>query len=120
MIDNTVPDGKELGAITDKPFNALFTGKVAMYPYHARYGAVMESMGIPAADIGWVYMPKGPAAKSYVTASGSMPDMFVVPRDISNPKEVVAAIQDVAAYWDTSRKVRVWICTVRRKSCIRP
>lgn len=27
--------------------------------------------------------------------------------DISNPKEVVAAIQDVAAYWDTSRKVRV-------------
>ncbi len=107
MIDNTIPDGKELGEITDKPFNAMFTGKVAMCAYHARYGAVMESMGIPSNDIGWVYFPKGPAASEYVTASGTMPDMFVVPRDISEPEKVVAAIQDVAAYWDESREVRL-------------
>ena len=106
MIDNTVPDGKELGAITNSPFNAMFTGKVAMYPYHARYGAALQDQGVPAKDIGWVYFPKGPGAKSYVTSTGTMPDMFLVAMDIKNPKEVVVALQDMCAYWDTSRKVK--------------
>ncbi len=106
MIDNTIPDGKELGAITDKPFNAMFTGKVAMATYHARYGAVLEQMGIPSSDIGWIYLPKGPSAKTYITATGTMPDMFVIPRNVNAPKEVTAVIQDLAAYWDTSREVK--------------
>jgi len=106
MIDNTIPDGAELGAITDKPFNAIFTGKVAMATYHARYGAVMEQMGIASKNIGWVYFPKGPAAKTYVAATGTMPDMYVIPRHVSAPKEVVAAVQDLAAYWDASREIK--------------
>ena len=105
-IMGAFPDGKELGAITDKPFNAMFTGKVAMATYHARYGAVLEQMGIPSSDIGWIYLPKGPSAKTYITATGTMPDMFVIPRNVNAPKEVTAVIQDLAAYWDTSREVK--------------
>jgi hypothetical protein len=106
MIDNTIPDGKELGEITDKPFNAMFTGKVAMATYHARYGAVLEQMGIPSKNIGWVYLPKGPAAKTYVAPTGTLPDMYVIPRHVSAPKDVVAAVQDLAAYWDVSREIK--------------
>lgn len=106
FADNTVPDGKELGAITDSPFNAMTTGKVAMFSYHARYGAVLESYNIPSSDIGWIFLPKGPDAKSYTTATGTAPGMFVIPQAVSDAKEVVSAVQDLAAYWDTSREVR--------------
>ena len=104
--DNTVPDGKELGAITSSPFNAMTTGHVAMFNYHARYGAVLLNYGIASSDIGWVYLPKGPAAKSYTTSTGTMPEMSVIPTAAKSPKELVAAVQDLAAYWDTSRKVQ--------------
>lgn len=106
LVDNTVPDGAELGAITNSPFNAMTTGKVAMFPYHARYGAVLEKYGIPAADIGWVYLPKGPSAKEYSTSSTTVSPMLVIPRHVSGAKELVAAVQDMCAYWDTSREVK--------------
>lgn len=106
LVDNTVPDGAELGAITNSPFNAMLTGKVAMFPYHARYGAVLEKYGIPSKDIGWVYYPKGPSAKSYTTSCTTVSPMLVIPRHAANAKELVAAVQDMCAYWDTSRAVK--------------
>ena len=101
-VDHSIPDGKELGQITNSPFNAMFTGKVAMFPYHARYGAVLEAQKIN--DFGWIYLPKGPAATDYVTPTGSMPDMAMFPTYVKQPKEVIAAVQDALAYWDTSKK----------------
>ncbi len=106
LVDKTVPNGAELGAITNSPFNAMTTGKVAMFPYHARYGYVLEKYGIPAADIGWVYLPKGPKAKGYTTSCVTVSQMLVIPRHVSGAKEVVAAVQDMCAYWDTSRAVK--------------
>lgn len=106
LVDNTVPDGAELGAITNSPFNAMTTGKVAMFNYHARYGEVLRNYGIAAADIGWVYMPKGPAATEYSASSGTMPEMMLIPSAADNPKELIAAVQDLAAYWDDSRAVK--------------
>lgn len=106
LVDNTIPDGAELGAITNSPFNAMTTGKVAMFNYQGRYGAVLESFGIPSSDIGWIYMPKGPKATNYSTSTGTLPNMYVLPLAAKNPKEIVAAMQDLAAYWDTSRTVR--------------
>ena len=32
--------------------------------------------------------------------------MLVIPRHVSGAKEVVAAVQDMCAYWDTSRAVK--------------
>ena len=104
--DNTVPDGKELGAITSSPFNAMTTGHVAMFNYHARYGAVLLNYGIASSDIGWVYMPKGPAATSYTTSTNTKPNMFLIPTAAKSPKELIAAVQDLAAYWDTSREIQ--------------
>ena len=106
-VDHSIPNGKELGQITTSPFNAMFTGKVAMFPYHARYGAVLEAQKIN--DFGWVYLPKGPAASDYVVPTGSMPDMVVFPTHLKQPKEVIAAVQDALAYWDTSKKEPVAI-----------
>ena len=106
FTDNTVPDGAELGAITNSPFNAMLTGKVAMFPYHVRYGAVLEKYGIPSADIGWIYFPMGPSAKGFTTSCTTVSPMYVIPRHVSEPKQLVAAVQDMCAYWDTSRAVR--------------
>lgn len=105
-IDHSVPNGEELKALgTDSPFGAMFTGKVAMYSCHARYGKALKDMGIN--NIGWVYYPKGPKAKDFIVPSGTQPDMVTIPAKVSNPKEVVAVIQDAFAYWDTSRAEKI-------------
>ncbi|MDD4700274.1 MAG: hypothetical protein PHV07_08500, partial [Oscillospiraceae bacterium] len=104
-VDHSIPNGAELGEITNSPFNAMTTGKVAMYACHARYGEVLLSRGIK--NFGWVYYPKGPSAKDYVVPTGSTPDMAVIPAKVSNPKEIVAVIQDAMAYWDISKPQQV-------------
>lgn len=105
-VDHSVPNGEELKNLgTDSPFGAMFTGKVAMYSCHARYGRALQDMKIK--NIGWVYYPKGPKASDYVVPSGTQPDMAVVPAKVSNPKEIVAVVQDALAYWDTSREEKI-------------
>ena len=103
VIVYSTPDGAELGQITDKPFNAMFSGKVAIFPYKFQYGAVLIAQCMKATDIGWVYMPKGPMAKDYILNSATQPPMFVVPANAKDPQKLVAALQDAVGYWSTGK-----------------
>ena len=102
-VDNVIPDGAEAAKIADTVFNAMFTGKVAMFPYQVRYGAVMVKQGIAAEDVGWVYLPKGPNAKDYIIGCRTIGSLWAFPAKIENPEEVVAAWQDAVGYWDESK-----------------
>ncbi len=105
-VDHSIPNGAELAALgTTSPFGAMFTGKVAMYSCHARYGRALQDMQIK--NIGWVYYPKGPKADDYVVPSGNQPDMVVVPTHVEAPKEVIAALQDAFAYWDENKQEKM-------------
>lgn len=106
-VDKVIPTGAQLGKICSAPVDAMFTGKVAMFPYQVWYGPALMKKGIAASDIGWCYFPKGPNAKDYVIPAMTKEPEWVFPAKIANAQGVVAAVQDALAYWGSDKNPAV-------------
>jgi hypothetical protein len=101
-VDKVVPDGNS--GLNATAFYQMQSGKLAMYPYTVAYGPYLVKSGIKAADLGWVYWPKGNSAlnNDYIIPNATQPRNWVLPSNIEKPKEIVAAITYATAFWSSN------------------
>ena len=101
-------------------FHAMATGKAAMFTYGSGYGPwLAEETGMSWDEIGWVYLPKGPRAKNYVSATFTQKNMLMVQKHVKNPADVVLVMQDAMAFWSKNHTSAMTVEQVRRKNATR-
>lgn len=100
-------------------FNAMATGKAAMFTYNAEYAVSLAEKGMDVEDIGWVYFPKGPDATDYVAPNFTTQDCFMIPAYVENPEDLVLVMQDAMAYWSPEHKSAMTVDEIREKNASR-